>query len=117
MYIDLLTGGDNGLSVLVSTMCGKSVDLEWLCSRGHSVTGVELSPLAVEQFFKENSIPHTVTGVCGWGGLNSYNIAQKVLILSVSSDSSASLMAGSKQYSEQTSTIYLVGQPHPSLGI
>ena len=28
------------------------------------MTGVELSPLAVEQFFKENSIPHTVTGVC-----------------------------------------------------
>ena len=49
---------------MLVTMCGKTVDLEWLCSRGHSVTGVELSPLAVEQYFKENSIPHTVTGVC-----------------------------------------------------
>ena len=65
--MDLLTGGDNGLSVLV-TMCGRTVDLKWLCSRGHSVTGVELSPLAVEQYFKENSIPHTVTGVYVGGG-------------------------------------------------
>ena len=49
---------------MLVTMCGRSVDLKWLCSRGHSVTGVELSPLAVEQYFKGNSIPHTVTGVC-----------------------------------------------------
>ena len=64
-HVDLLDGGRGGtrLSILV-TMCGKSVDLLWLCSRGHSVTGVELSPIAVEQFFKENCVPHIVTGVC-----------------------------------------------------
>ena len=58
--MDLLDKGSSRLSVLV-TMCGKSVDLLWLCNRGHSVTGVELSPIAMSQFFKENSIPHTVT--------------------------------------------------------
>ena len=55
-------GCTGGLSVLV-TMCGKSVDLLWLCSRGHSVTGIEISPLAVQQFFTESSIPFTTTGV------------------------------------------------------
>jgi len=34
-------------------LCGKSVDLEWLVSRGHEVVGIELSELAVEAFFAE----------------------------------------------------------------
>ena len=62
-HVDLMLGGGSELSVLV-TMCGKSVDLLWLCSRGHSVTGVELSSIAVEQLFQESSIPHTVEGEC-----------------------------------------------------
>ena len=37
-----------GLSILVP-MCGRSLDLLWLCSRGHSVTGVEISSIAVGQ--------------------------------------------------------------------
>ena len=60
-HMDLMLGGGSDLSVLV-TMCGKSVDLLWLCSRGHSVTGVELSSIAVRQLFQESSIPHTVEG-------------------------------------------------------
>ena len=60
--IDLLENGYmKGLSILV-TMCGKTVDLHWLCARGHSVTGVEISPVAVHQIFTENSIPFGVTG-------------------------------------------------------
>ena len=54
-------GGQSGASVLV-TMCGKTVDIPWLCEKGHSVTGVELSPTAVQQLFQENSIPYTVSG-------------------------------------------------------
>ena len=62
--IGLLEGGCNGgLSILV-TMCGKSVDLLWLCERGHSVIGIEISPIAVGQLFTDNSIPVTITGVC-----------------------------------------------------
>ena len=37
-------------------LCGKSRDLLWLAGEGHSVTGVELSPLAVEAFFAENGL-------------------------------------------------------------
>ncbi|RLA64356.1 MAG: thiopurine S-methyltransferase [Epsilonproteobacteria bacterium] len=36
-------------------LCGKSLDLIWLATQGHHVTGVEVSPLAVENFFSENN--------------------------------------------------------------
>lgn len=35
-------------------LCGKSLDLLWLARQGHPVVGVELSPIAVRAFFKEN---------------------------------------------------------------
>lgn len=38
-------------------LCGKSLDLLWLCERGHSVTGVELSTVALESFCMEHGIP------------------------------------------------------------
>ncbi len=41
-----------GSRVLVP-LCGKSLDMHWLAAQGHRVLGVELSPLAVEQFFAE----------------------------------------------------------------
>ena len=37
-------------------LCGKSLDLLWLAGEGHPVTGVELSPVAVEAFFHENEL-------------------------------------------------------------
>ena len=39
-----------GSRVLVP-LCGKSEDLAWLAGRGHPVLGVELSPIAVAEFF------------------------------------------------------------------
>jgi thiopurine S-methyltransferase len=37
-------------------LCGKSLDILWLRDQGYSVTGVEISPLAVEAFFQENNL-------------------------------------------------------------
>lgn len=37
-------------------LCGKSLDMLWLAAQGHRVLGVELSPLAVQQFFNENQL-------------------------------------------------------------
>jgi thiopurine S-methyltransferase len=34
-------------------LCGKSLDMVWLASRGHAVVGSELSPVAVTEFFDE----------------------------------------------------------------
>ncbi len=37
-------------------LAGKSLDMAWLAARGHRVLGVELSQLAVEQFFAEHAL-------------------------------------------------------------
>lgn len=34
-------------------LCGKALDLHWLAERGHDVVGIELSELAVRQFFAD----------------------------------------------------------------
>lgn len=52
-------GAAAGSRVLVP-LAGKSLDLPWLAARGHRVLGVELSPIAVEQFFAENALTPTV---------------------------------------------------------
>lgn len=38
-------------------LCGKSRDLLWLRAQGHAVLGVEISPIAVRDFFSENRLP------------------------------------------------------------
>lgn len=40
-------------------LCGKSVDMIWLAKQGHEVIGVELSPIAVRAFFRENHLKPT----------------------------------------------------------
>lgn len=45
----------SGNQVLVP-LAGKSLDLIWLAAQGYRVLGVELSPLAVEQFFAEHEL-------------------------------------------------------------
>ncbi len=44
-----------GSRVLVP-LCGKTLDMPWLAGQGHRVLGVELSPLAVQQFFAEQGL-------------------------------------------------------------
>lgn len=48
-----------GEQVLVP-LCGKSLDMIWLASQGYRVLGVELAPLAVEQFFNEHGLKPSV---------------------------------------------------------
>lgn len=38
-------------------LCGKSLDMLWLREQGHAVLGIELSEMALEQFFTENQLP------------------------------------------------------------
>ena len=58
-FIDLLEVKPNG-HILVP-LCGKSLDMLWLLEQGYSVTGVEISPLAVEDFFAENGLNSHIT--------------------------------------------------------
>ncbi len=41
-------------------LCGKTLDMIWLHEQGYKVLAVELSQLAVEQFFAENNLPYTL---------------------------------------------------------
>lgn len=38
-------------------LCGKSLDLKWLSQQNRMVTGIELSPIAVRDFFSEAELP------------------------------------------------------------
>ncbi len=37
-------------------LCGKTQDIVWLAQQGYEVTGIELSQIAIEAFFAENSL-------------------------------------------------------------
>lgn len=47
-------------SQVLVPLCGKSLDMIWLAEQGFDVLGVELSRMAVEQFFSENGLTPTV---------------------------------------------------------
>lgn len=49
-----------GSRVLVP-LCGKSRDMLWLRAGGHRVLGVEISPIAVRDFFRENALTPRAT--------------------------------------------------------
>lgn len=51
-------GVDRDAAVFVP-LCGKSLDMHWLRRRGHPVIGVELSPIALRDFFAEAEIEPT----------------------------------------------------------
>jgi thiopurine S-methyltransferase len=42
-------------------LCGKTLDLLWLRAQGHEVMGVEISPVAVRDFFRENDLTPRVS--------------------------------------------------------
>lgn len=42
-------------------LCGKSSDMLWLRAQGHPVLGIELSPIAVRDFFSENQLEPVIS--------------------------------------------------------
>lgn len=54
-------------------LCGKTLDIGWLVSRGYQVAGTELSAVAIEQLFAELGVTPTVTKV---GVLDHYRAPQ-----------------------------------------
>lgn len=44
-------------------LCGKTVDLDWLLSKGHRVTGIEFNRAAIDEVFERLSIVPEVTKV------------------------------------------------------
>ena len=66
----LLTQHWQGLGITKSQvfvpLCGKSLDMLWLRQQGHSVLGVELSPVAVRDFFTGQSLAFTTRPLQGF---------------------------------------------------
>ncbi|MEZ5478806.1 MAG: thiopurine S-methyltransferase [Thiolinea sp.] len=50
-------------STVFVPLCGKSSDMLWLRAQGHPVLGVELSPVAVRDFFAENGLEPRISQV------------------------------------------------------
>lgn len=42
-------------------LCGKSIDMLWLRAEGYEVLGIELSPIAVKDFFTENALEPSIS--------------------------------------------------------
>jgi len=61
-------------------LCGKTIDMTWLAVQGCDVFGVEIAPLAVDQFFQENGLPRTVQSV-GRKGIKRVHTSGNIAIL------------------------------------
>lgn len=48
-------------STVFVPLCGMSLDMQWLRALGHSVIGIELSRIAVSEFFSERQIEPQIT--------------------------------------------------------
>jgi len=55
-----------GPEVIFLPLCGKSPDLLWLRQQGARVLGVELSDIAVEDFFSENNLAYKTESAGGF---------------------------------------------------
>jgi len=53
-------GVNEGSSIFIP-LCGKTLDIQWLLSKGYNIVGAELSELAIEQLFEELKIKPDVS--------------------------------------------------------
>jgi len=51
-------------------LCGKTLDIAWLLSRGHRIVGAELSELAIEQLFEDLGVEPAISDM---GNLKRYS--------------------------------------------
>ena len=56
-------------SQVLVPLCGKSLDILWLSAIGNRVVGVEISEIAIEDFFKESEIKYELDE---WQGFKRY---------------------------------------------
>uniref|UniRef100_A0A3Q2FJ47 thiopurine S-methyltransferase n=1 Tax=Cyprinodon variegatus TaxID=28743 RepID=A0A3Q2FJ47_CYPVA len=59
---DKVVNGRSGVRFFFP-LCGKAVDMKWLADLGHSVVGVEISEMAIRQFFQENNLTYSEESV------------------------------------------------------
>ncbi|XP_006011442.1 probable thiopurine S-methyltransferase isoform X2 [Latimeria chalumnae] len=49
-------------------LCGKAIDMKWLADMGHTIVGVEVSEIAIEEFFTEQNLSYSKEPVPGIPG-------------------------------------------------
>ncbi|MES2144401.1 MAG: thiopurine S-methyltransferase [Pseudomonadota bacterium] len=69
-HFDALALGPSGR--IFVPLCGKTRDIAWFLSKGHAVTGVELSALAIAQLFEDLGAAPTITNA---GPMRRYSAA------------------------------------------
>lgn len=57
-HLDTFLKGQSGLRVFFP-LCGKAVEMKWFADRGHTVVGVEISEMAIREFFTEQNLSYT----------------------------------------------------------
>ncbi|XP_038133894.1 probable thiopurine S-methyltransferase isoform X1 [Cyprinodon tularosa] len=62
-------------------LCGKAVDMKWLADLGHSVVGVEISEMAIRQFFQENNLTYNEESVPSIPGAKLFQNTEKSISL------------------------------------
>lgn len=70
-YSDLSLKEDDHILV---PLCGKSLDMIWLAKQGLKVTGIELSEIAIKEFFTENKLDYTIEEIPPFKKYTSHNI-------------------------------------------
>ncbi|KAM5298325.1 thiopurine S-methyltransferase [Ctenodactylus gundi] len=66
-HLDTFLKGESGLRVFFP-LCGKAVEMKWFADLGHSVVGVEISELGIQEFFTEQNLSYSeepITGIPG----------------------------------------------------
>lgn len=61
-------------------LCGKSMDMAWLAAQGYEVEAIEVSELAIEQFFDEQGLPYERQEVDEWVAYRSASATGSVRI-------------------------------------
>ena len=85
-------------------LCGKSVDMHWLCAQGHGVIGIDLAAAAVAGFFVELELQPARTRV---GRLECWRAAGYTLFLGDFFELGASQLAGVQAVYDRAALIAL----------
>ncbi|XP_072460037.1 thiopurine S-methyltransferase isoform X1 [Notamacropus eugenii] len=57
-HMNTFLTGRSGLRVFFP-LCGKAVEMKWFADLGHSIVGVEISELAIREFFTEQNLSYS----------------------------------------------------------
>ena len=83
-FHNILTDGKTGLDILIP-MCGKSHIMLLFAEKGHCVTGIEWSSVAIKQFFEINSLEY---------GINLYKIGDTVMTVYTANNAAITIYCG-----------------------